>query len=112
MTTPRLNRQLVLEARAQVLDGSGGFSEVWSPLGTHWAEVTARVGSERSESGTPVSQVSYRVVVRAAPVGALSRPAADQRFREGPRVLKIVAVAEADADGRYLACTCVEEIAA
>jgi head-tail adaptor len=40
--------------------------------------------------------------VRAAPVGAASRPRADQRLREGDRVLDILTVAEHDGSGRYL----------
>lgn len=110
MKTPRLNRKLVLEAREQLPDGSGGYSESWIVLGELWAEVSARVGGERSEGGLPVSQVGYRVVVRATPYGAQSRPSADQRFCDGARHLTILAVAEADYDGRYLACTCTEEI--
>lgn len=111
MKPPRLNRRLVLEARQRVPDASGGYTEAWTVLGELWAEVTARAGNERSEGGLPLSQVNYRVLVRAAPVGALSRPAAEQRFCDGARHLNIVAVAEADHDGRYLACTCIEEIA-
>ncbi|MCB1342089.1 MAG: head-tail adaptor protein [Pseudooceanicola sp.] len=111
MKTPRLNRQLVLETRQQVADGSGGFSETWVGLGVLWADVCAKAGSERSEGGLPLSQVTYRILVRAALPGSSARPKPDQRFCEGARHFKIVAVAEADSDGRYLACTCVEEIA-
>jgi head-tail adaptor len=43
-------------------------------------------------------------MVRGAPVGAPSRPVAGQRFREGARIYPILAVAEADPEGRYLVC--------
>jgi len=112
MTTPRLNRKLVLEAPERVADGGGGFTEVWVALGALWAEVSARVGGERAESGVPVSATSYRIVVRAAPQGAASRPVPEQRFREGARVFVIKAVAERDSDGMYLTCFAEEEIVA
>lgn len=112
MSAPRLNRLLVLENQDRVPDGGGGFTEVWTPLGEVWAEVTARTGRERAEAGVPVSAVSYRIVVRATPYGALSRPVAEQRFRDGQRVFVIQAVADQGHDGRYLTCFAEEEIVA
>jgi len=109
---PRLNRKLVLEGTLRSPDGAGGFSEVWVPLGTLWAEVNARTGRERAEAGTPVSTVSYRIVVRAAPVGAPSRPGPQQRLRDGARVYVIQAVSEHDLEGRFLTCFADEEVAA
>ena len=55
--------------------------------------------------------MSYRIVVRAAPMGSDARPRPDQRFREGARVFAIRAVAEEDAAGRYLVCFADEEVA-
>ncbi len=112
MKTPHLNRRLVLEAPSNVADGSGGYSEVWSVLGTLWADVSARTGRERAEGGVPLSSMSYRIVVRAAPVGSLARPKPEQRFRDGDRLFLIQAVAERDARGQYLICFADEETAA
>ncbi len=112
MKTPRLNRKLVLEAPVRAADGSGGCTESWQALGTHWAEVTARSGAERQVAGVPVSRVSYRIVVRGAPEGSVMRPAPDQRFREGDRRFVIRAVAERDGRGQYLTCFADEEVAA
>ena len=112
MSAPRLNRKLVLEGAVRSPDGAGGFTEAWVALGEVWGEVTARTGRERAESGVPVSAVSYRIVVRAAPVGAPSRPGPDQRFREGARLFVIQAVAERDPEGRFLTCFADEEVAA
>lgn len=106
---PRLNRQLVLEAPARVADGSGGYRESWSELGRLWAEVRARTGRERDGAGLALAQVSYRITVRAAPVGAPSRPMPQQRFREGDRIFRIEAVADRDVDGCYLTCFAREE---
>jgi len=107
---PRLNRLLVLEAPTRLPDGGGGYSHVWTALGELWAEVTARTGRERSEASASLSAVSYRIVVRAAPYGSPARPQPVQRFREGSRVFVIQAVADHDADGRYLTCFADEEV--
>ncbi|MCV6586324.1 MAG: phage head closure protein [Marinibacterium sp.] len=108
----RLNRALVLESRSTVSDGAGGTQATWSALGTLWAAIDARSGAERRESGQTLSSTRLRITVRAAPVGSAQRPRPDQRFREGARLFQIRAVAEADADGRYLTCYCDEEVAA
>lgn len=112
MKKPRLNRKLVLEAPVRVADGSGGYTETWATLGTVWAEVTARSGSERHVAGIPVSRVGYRIVVRGAPTGSTMRPSPDQRFAEGTRRFVIRAVAERDSSGQYLTCFADEEVAA
>ncbi|CAD0185267.1 Bacteriophage head-tail adaptor [Ruegeria sp. THAF57] len=112
MKPPRLNRKLVLEAPVRSADGAGGYTETWAALGTVWAEVTARSGSERQIAGVPVSRVGYRIVVRGAPEGSAMRPTPDQRFTEGPRRFVIRAVAERDPRGQYLTCFADEEVAA
>ena len=107
-----LNRRLVLEAPERVADGAGGYVDGWVQLGELWAEVTARTGREKQGEAVPVSNVGYRITVRGAPVGASNRPLPDQRFREGTRVFRILAVAERDPNGHYLTCFAEEEVAA
>lgn len=109
---PILNRRLVLEAPVRVPDGSGGFSETWNGLGSLWADVSVRNGGERPGEELALARVSYRILVRAAPHGAASRPQPGQRFREGARIFRIRAVAEADRRGQYLTCFADEEMAA
>lgn len=111
MKAPNLNRRLVLEAQARLDDGSGGYVVAWQALGTLWAEVAARTGRETALADAPVSAMSYRILVRGAPVGAPDRPRPEQRFREGSRIFNIVAVAEEDPAGRYLTCFATEESA-
>ena len=101
-TAVRLSRRLVLEARESVPDGSGGFAVAWERMGTMWAEVEARSGRQEFVGGQPRARTGYRILVRAAPVGAASRPRPEQRLREGVRVFDILSVAEHDAGGRYL----------
>ena len=112
MRAPHLNRKLVLEGPVRSPDGAGGFTQSWTALGTHWASVEARTGRERAQGGATVSSMSFRVIVRSAPVGSPARPSPDQRFREGNRVFVIRAIAERDPGGRYLTCFTDEEVAA
>ncbi|WP_412504879.1 head-tail adaptor protein [Roseovarius sp. SYSU LYC5161] len=106
-----LNRHLVLETRQRVADGAGGFVETWVELGRLWADLRARTGRQRGGEGGSVSTTGYRVLVRAAPYGAPSRPVPGQRFRDGARLLRIEAVAEHDDAGRFLTCFAEEEVA-
>lgn len=112
MRAPVLNRRLVLEAPVRAADGAGGYVTGWTVLGRIWAAVEAGAAREAAGIATPVSRSTYRITLRAAPAGAPSRPVADQRFREGARIFRILAVSEADAQGRYLTCLAQEEVSA
>ncbi len=112
MKAPHLTRLLTLETPERISDGAGGYSQVWSELGQHWADVSARTGRERAVEGASASLTGYRIVVRGAPVGSESRPRPEQRFREGTRIFRILAVAEFDHAGRYLTCYAEEEVLA
>lgn len=109
---PHLSRRLVLEDPDRLPDGAGGHLEVWRPLGELWAEIRPGMGRERRQDFAVISAVHYRVIVRAAPPGAASRPRPEQRFREGSRLLRIHAVGDHDPAGRYLVCFAYEEVAA
>jgi SPP1 family predicted phage head-tail adaptor len=98
----RLLRRLVLEAPQRTPDGTGGFATGWVPVGTLWADVTARTAREELIAGAERPRVRYRIVVRGAPLGTAQRPAPEQRLREGGRVFSILTVAERDVEGRYL----------
>jgi head-tail adaptor len=108
----KLNRLLTLEARVAEPDGAGGQAVSWRALGAVWAQMTARSAREDFVAGRPLPRVSYRILVRAAPAGAPSRPLPEQRLREGGRVFDILAVAESDPAGRYLEILAEEGVAA
>ena len=109
MKAPHLNRALDLEGAAQVPDGAGGFTTVWAPVATLWAEVVAGTGRDPAGEELVLTSVPYRITVRAAPPGAANRPRPDQRFRDGARIFRILAVSERDPAGRWLTCNCKEE---
>ena len=110
MTTPQLNRSLVLEAPVQVADGAGGFILTWATVGTLWGEVKAGNGRDAAGEEITLATVPYRITVRGAPVGSPRRPLPQQRFRDGARIYHIVAVTERDPDGLYLSCFAREEV--
>ena len=109
---PTPNRRLVLEAPQTAPDGAGGWTKEWAALGTVWGEFRASPGREGHEAGAVLSRVKWRVILRASPYGAASRPRPEQRLREGERVFAILAVAEHDPEGRWLVCHVEEEVAA
>lgn len=108
----RLSRLLTLEERVTEADGAGGVSVRWRALGAIWAEMTPHTVREDFVAGRPLPRVSYRILVRAAPVGAPSRPLPEQRLREGVRIFDILAVTEHDLDGRFLEILAEEGVAA
>lgn len=112
MSAPVLNRPLMLEERGQVADGAGGFVESWTELGSLWADVQLRSGRDASGLDAALGLTSYRIVVRGAPQGAVSRPRPGQRFRDGSRYFAVHAVSEEGPDGRFLICFAEEELAA
>ena len=107
---PSLTRRLVLETPEQTSDGAGGFTTQWVALGELWAEVKRASGRDKASEFASITSAQYRITVRAAPTGQPSRPRAEQRFREGPRVFLIRAVTEADVGNRYLTCFAEEEV--
>lgn len=109
MTGVRLTRRLALEAEVVVPDGAGGFARTWGFRGHLWAAVVPGTGALSPGEEVALSRQPFRILVRGAAVGAPSRPEAGQRFRDGTRVFAILAVTEADGDGRYLACAAREE---
>lgn len=109
MSMPRLNRRLVLEAPVTVPDGAGGFALTWQTLGTLWAEVRPGTGREAAGVEVNLAQVAQVITVRGAPVGNARRPEPGQRLTEGSRHFAILAVTEADPEGRHLKCFAHEE---
>ena len=109
MSLPRLTRAMILEAPIRTPDGAGGHQTTWSALGTVYADVKSGTGRQVTDLTAALSKLTCRVIVRAAPIGAPSRPEAGQRLREGARVFRIDAVASYDRGGLYLACFAVEE---
>lgn len=109
--TPLLTRALMLETPVRTADGAGGFSVEWTLLGHLWCDLRPRAGRVAKSEGTPVARVPVTIITRAAPQGDPRRPKAGQRLRLQDRTFPIDAVTEYDAAGKYLICTCTQELA-
>jgi head-tail adaptor len=107
-----LTRRLVLEGAVRELDDAGGFIESWQVLGTLWADVRAAGIRTRDAEAARLSGVTYRITVRAAPIGSPRRPIAGQRFRDGGRQFRIDAVVERPESVLFLDCRASEEVVA
>ena len=104
-----LDRPLVLQQIMRVPDEAGGFSRIWTDVGTLWGEVLPGSGRDPSGEDVILTSISYRITVRGAPQGSPRRPKAGQRFRDGGRVFDILAVTERDRAGLFLTCFAREE---
>ena len=109
MRRVNLNRRLVLETDERIPDGAGGFAVAWTVVGSVWAMIESGPGREVAALDRRVPDVPLTITVRAAPPGAAERPVAGQRFREGARRFRILAVSERDSRGLYLTCQAKEE---
>ncbi|MEL7345411.1 MAG: head-tail adaptor protein [Pseudomonadota bacterium] len=110
MSAPLLTTKITLQARVRSPDGSGGFSEIWTDLGILWGALERSRGSKVTGQEIPLSRARYRVIVRAAPVGAASRPEVAQRFAIDGQIFNILSVLHHDQGQRFLACEVEEEI--
>ena len=99
-----LNTELVLECPRRVADGGGGFSTVWSPVGTLWVDMRSIGARERVSGLRESSRITHRITLRSAPANSLRRPTSECRFRQGKRVFAIRGIAAADERNRYLIC--------
>lgn len=111
-TVPQLNRRLILQERQSVPDGAGGFTMTWPSRGTVWAEIKPGSGREIGDVEVKLSAVPHRITLRAAPQESDRRPVAGNRLVEGARIFLVQAVAEADAEARFLTCFATEEVPA
>ena len=105
-----LDREMTLEARTGVPDGSGGSVEEWIALGRLWVRLRAARGQEAAGEANALSRSRWTATVRGAAIGDPARPAPGQRLREGTRAFRILSVTERDGAGRWLDCRVVEEL--
>ncbi|MGE0213494.1 MAG: phage head closure protein [Parvibaculaceae bacterium] len=101
MRITRLDRRLVLEEAERAPDGTGGWTVAWSTVATLWAAVEFLRGGERLIAEALTAEATHRVILRAR-----SDVTPAMRFREGSRVLDILAVEQEER--RWTRCFCRE----
>lgn len=104
MKAPQLSTRLILEERVSTPDGAGGEADEWTTIGVHHVALDARSAAEGEIGERRFGSVNYRATMRYAPHGAVGRPRADQRFREGERIFNILGVADADSRKQWMIC--------
>lgn len=97
-----LRERVVLEAASRTGDGGGGADVLWDAVAELWAAVRPISGEERLAADRVAGRVTHKVVIRHRD-GVV--PA--MRFRQGARILDIVAVLDAGRRHR-LECLCEE----
>jgi SPP1 family predicted phage head-tail adaptor len=89
-----LNRRLTLEAPVEAPDGAGGVTRGYADAATLWAQVTQVSARADVTANSPGAALRVRIVIRARP-GMTTR----HRFRDGPRIYRVVAVRESKTRG-------------
>ncbi|ODA66839.1 Phage head-tail joining protein [Methyloligella halotolerans] len=98
-----LRHRLILEERAKVDDGGGGFTESWNTVTTLWGVVRPLRGDEQLVAGRLAGNVSHLITLRYRD-GVVP----EMRFRQGERVFEIHAVIDPDERKCWLRCQCEE----
>lgn len=106
----RVQRRYLLERRSGAPDGMGGRTTAWTTMGAHWGRLIAGPGRQQAGDVGPRVKAAYRIVIRAVPFGAPSRPIAGDRMTENGRVWEVRAVIDTDEAGQHLACYVDEEV--
>lgn len=104
MKIPSLHRPMTLKQRVSIPDDMGGQSQSWQDLGMHWCALISRGAGLRLLADVAQSVGNLRIILRAMPQDAPSRPVVGQRFVDGDRQFDIISVAETDDSGLYLEC--------
>jgi SPP1 family predicted phage head-tail adaptor len=101
----RLRRPLALEAPTETADGSGGVTRSFATVATVFAQIDALSLEEQVRTERLGPRVSHRIVIRRR-----AGLTATHRLRTASRVFRILAIADADAAGRFLSLACAEEL--
>jgi SPP1 family predicted phage head-tail adaptor len=91
-----LNRRLVLEAPVDVDDGAGGVTRSYQTVTTLWARATPVAARAAVAADSLAALVTHRIVVRAPRAVTTLH-----RFRDGPRIFRVVAFRDT-ADRRFV----------
>jgi SPP1 family predicted phage head-tail adaptor len=102
MNIASLCERLLLEQPVRTPDGGGGASIAWETVAELWAHVRPISGEERLRHDQLAGRLTHEVWIRSRPGVA---PA--MRFRQGARILEIVAVLSTP-NHAHLKCLCEE----
>ncbi len=98
-----INRRVTIQAVTDTTDAGGGRAQTWAMLATVWARVEPLSGDERARAEQVAADLSHRVTVRYR-----DDVTPRHRLLYGSRVLKILAVRDADEKHERLELLCAE----
>ena len=98
-----LRNRFTIEQPLRIADGSGGYIEGWSPIGTLWGAIRATSGDERFQHDRMSGIVSHEITVRH-----FDGLTPGDRFRLGAKISHLRAILAPDDRRRYLVCHCEE----
>jgi SPP1 family predicted phage head-tail adaptor len=84
-----LNRRLILEAPVESADGAGGVTRSYEAVATLWASVEPKSAREGTAADALGANVTHLIRMRYSADITLR-----QRFRDGDRLYRIVAIRE------------------
>ncbi len=100
-TISGLRQRVRLEAPSDTADGAGGFSRVFTLVGTLWARVVPQQGDTQFVEERREQTITHLVTIRWR-----SDVTSDMRFVIGADILSIVAAYDANGARRFLTCRC------
>jgi SPP1 family predicted phage head-tail adaptor len=94
-----LRTELSLQACTAQPDGLGGFSEIWSEVGTVFGRMEPVSADSRFGADQTLETATHRITLRYR-----EGIASGMRFLRAGRALDILTVHDPDETGRYLVC--------
>jgi SPP1 family predicted phage head-tail adaptor len=99
----QMRRRLAIEIPVEAADGAGGIIRSFASVGTVWAQVSWRGGTERWLAGRPEQAAQIRITMRWR-----AGMTAGMQMRDGARVFEIISVGDPDGNRRRLELICNE----
>jgi SPP1 family predicted phage head-tail adaptor len=99
-----LNHEMTLEEPVETPDGAGGFTAVWTSVGTLWARLEPLDPAREAWAGRDAAEQTHRITIRFR-----DDVKQGMRLRKSTRLFPILSVRDADETGRYLICRTREE---
>jgi SPP1 family predicted phage head-tail adaptor len=99
----RMRRRIAIEIPVETADGAGGIIRSFASVGTVWAQVSWRGGTERWIAGRPEQAGQIRITMRWR-----AGMNAGMQLRDDMRVYEIISAGDPDGNRKRLELICNE----
>jgi SPP1 family predicted phage head-tail adaptor len=100
----KFRHRLTLVEPDETPDGMGGVARTWNSLGEVWAAIEPVSANDMVAADRRLGRITHRVTIRRRSEITLAH-----RLLLGQRVFVLLAVRDADEQGRFLECLVEEE---